>query len=146
MPALKTPAGGVAIAQFGEWTLYDMPEMGTQPSPLWLRFKLMLPPTTPRKVGKKAAFYLHWGVDAGRLRMDKYSTTLRRQDPEVYAQVEMWMSLYRDMSYVKSQFGLTDADIVAERRRLSGQRDKHIDAMISRAEDRKARRARGEDG
>lgn len=121
---LLIPAYSRKDADFpGEWTLYKLQETG-KTSFLWQRFKLMLPPKRPAKRSQSRAFYVTWNPDEQRFAKDAPLARLQRDLPDLYAMLELHMSLNYGPDWLTDRDGgcVTQAEIDQERARLKMQR------------------------
>lgn len=129
---LAIPARARKVYDFADgWTLYHLPENG---SFLWQPFRLMLPPGTPARRGVYRRFTLAWNPVDCRFSRAAPTRDLMSQQPGLYAQVELYMSLNFGPEWLASGDGggYTPDEIQAERERLAE----------ARAERKAARRAR----
>lgn len=128
---LEVPAKGRAAATFalddGLWTLYELPAREYEgSSPLWLPFKLMLPPKTPMRWRMRRSYRLMWNALDQRFRREEESRRLETERPELAQQVELYMSLSYDRQWLVTVNGMTEPEIEAEKRRLAEMRRRTV--------------------
>lgn len=114
---LSVPAGARVASTFLDWTLYELPPRDGD-SFLWLKFKLMLPGSAPRRRGQYRVYRLNWNAADGRLAKDARLAHLRGTLPDLAAAVETWLSTHRGPDALLA----TEAEIAAERARLAAAR------------------------
>lgn len=127
---LIIPTGARAVSSVGDWTIYEL-RPRADASPLWLQFKLMLPPGTPARWGSRRSYYLFWNPLDLRFRKDSDGRALTIEHPGLYERVELVLSLEYGPEWLRRVAGLSCEEIAAERARLS-----------AIAAERKARRRR----
>lgn len=115
---LTVPENAVVAAQINAWTLYQLAPRPDD-SPLWLRFKLMLPPSTPAKWGERRAFSIYWNPIELRMRKDRDALSLYKHSSDLYERVELVLSLEYGPEWLRRVAGLTDEEILAEKARLA---------------------------
>ena len=122
MPKFRVPADARAIANFsGGWVLWERSPTATS-SFLWVRLKLMLPESTPRKNGFQRAYRLVWNPLAGRLARSGEAYALARAHPELYDQVIIELTTTYPKSWLIEVDGRDAAEIGAEIARLAQER------------------------
>lgn len=113
----KIPMGARAVANFGDWTLYELPARDGD-SFLWLKFKLMLPPSAPCKWGQYRVYRLNWHAADERFAKDAKLAQFQAALPDLYGMVETWLTLNRGPDSLLAD----DKQITAERIRLAAAR------------------------
>lgn len=120
---LVAPRKGRAAATFpmpeGVWTLYELPARNYEGSSLfWQPFKLMLPPETRSRWGQRRSYRLTWNADELRFRKDRDCQGLALTHAELFLRAETYLSLHYDAVWLRTDLGMTDEEIEAERVRL----------------------------
>ncbi|MBF6571699.1 MAG: hypothetical protein IVW54_22900 [Candidatus Binataceae bacterium] len=115
---LAIPADARAVAQINAWTLYQLAPRADD-SPLWLRFKLMLPPETPARWGERRSFSLYWNPLGLRFRKDRDAVALYKHSSDLYERVELLLSLEYGPEWLVRVAGMTLEEIEAEKARLA---------------------------
>lgn len=105
------------LHQFGDWALYRVLDTS---SFLWPRFRLMLPDSAPWRRGQHRTFRLTWSPLELRFARDRYTAWFQAEQPDLYAQVELYMSLNHGPEWLTSEdgAGYTQAEVDEERERL----------------------------
>jgi hypothetical protein len=111
---LEIPAGARVLSAFGDWTLYLLPQRDRD-SFLWSKLKLMLPPGTRAKHGAFRSFRLAWQHADLRFGKDAVLMSLQRLHPDLYAEVELYMSL----NHGADTLPVSEGEIAAELERLA---------------------------
>ena len=121
MSKIKIPEGSRAVATFGDWTLYELRPAEDNPSYsfLWVRFKLMLPSETQARQGRRRVVWLSWNPLALRFARGADLAQWQTQQPDLYAEVVLFLELTYDRSWLMHTDGRTAAEIDAEVGRLS---------------------------
>jgi hypothetical protein len=123
MPKLSIPEAALAEHPLagGAWTLYNVPQQGTQPSLLWLRFKLMQSNlSAPKRTGVKRSFVLFWSPLEGRFARSGVRVRLEAEHPALYAEAELLLSLTYDRDWLERHY--TREEIATEHIRLTAAR------------------------
>lgn len=111
IPSLNPP-----LANFpGGWSLYRWAAAAPSASFLWPEFKLVN--SGPRRWGGVRVYRLAWSPIHSRLRRDSQRKLLAAREPELAAQLQLWLELHRDRSWLAEQW--TVAEIEEEARRIS---------------------------
>src|SRR5690349_5108271 len=117
MSRLKVPEGARRVAALDAWTIYELRPRADD-SPLWLQIKVMLPPGTRGRWGQVRQYRLRWNPDEQRFRRDAQRLLIETKEPDLYARVETVMSLAYPQDWLRTNQGLDDSEIAAERERL----------------------------
>jgi hypothetical protein len=133
---LQIPARAIQASTFSDWTLYRRPDREDGNTFLWLRFRLMLPPDTPKRNGQARAFDLAWNPAECRFARTRDTLALLTQQPELAAAVELYLSLNYGPEWLSSEDGggYTPAEIQAETARLAAERAQRKGARGRRAQ------------
>lgn len=112
---LKIPPGSKVAANFGDWTLYELPPR-ERDSFLWMKVKVMRPPNTAAKRGQNTAYWLSWSLADERFARAAVTQRFEAAQPDLFARVALHMS----MNYSLDLY--TPAEIAEERQRLAAVR------------------------
>lgn len=115
------------IFEFDGWALFKHPPTDKD-SPLWIPLKLVhiARAHLPRRRGAgQRAYWLYWGVDAGRLRRSTYSRKLADVQPAVFEAITTWLSANATPAWAEAKYGVER--ITAERARLAVSTAKHAE-------------------
>ena len=110
---MTIPVDAKVSAVFGDWTLYELAPRADD-SFLWVKFKLMLPPTAPAKHGATRVYRLAWNIAEQRFAKDRKLIDLMAQHADLYAAVELHLGL----EYGSDRLEATPEEIAAEVKRL----------------------------
>ncbi|MBF6571697.1 MAG: hypothetical protein IVW54_22890 [Candidatus Binataceae bacterium] len=110
---LQIPIGARTVAEYQGWTLYELPRR-ERDSFLWQKFKLMRSPGEKAKWGEHRVYRLAWHCVELRFAADRYLVHLRTKLPDLYAYVDLHLSL----NYTRERLLATQDEIAAEYARL----------------------------
>ena len=105
------------LAAFGGWDLYQLPRHPRTGTPLWVECKL-IERGGRQSWGRRAAYRLAWGVDAGRLRRGADSQALEAEHPEMNEAIARFLGRTFTVARLEERIGAVA--LAAERERVAG--------------------------
>lgn len=116
---MTIPKFSKAVAAFGDWTLYELPEDVTE-SILWIKFRLQLPLGTPIRRGANRSYRLVWNPLELRFARSWSRLLLADDRPDLCREVELYLSLNYNRDWLLSPqgAGASARDIEIELARL----------------------------
>lgn len=117
---------GKPVMTHGDWRLYEIPARDND-SFLWQKFKLIRVGAERRR-GQMRACRLAWNCAECRFGKDRFLMQLEREQPEVFAAV----NLFLDLNYDADSLLASPEEIVEEKARLKRVRAQHKRAQAAR--------------